>query len=333
MVHVAGTNGKGSVSAMVEAIARAQGKRTGLYTSPHLVRFAERIQIDGEPIDDLALAPILADTLDRAPERTFFETATLAAFLAFREAKVELAVLEVGLGGRLDATNVIPRPRATAITRVALDHTDRLGLTLDAIAREKAGIAKPGLEIVLGPLPLEARAAIEEVARAAGARTYAALDDPDARRFTEDGRVPLPGAHQRDNARVADVLGARIGATRDERDLGVAQVRWPARLETVSTLQGDVLLDAAHNPDGVEALGRRPRRAGEAARGGSPRLRGARRQGVDRDARSRGDVLGAPLLRCAPRVGRRSSLPRSRSGAPGRWPRARRPPWPRRGRR
>jgi dihydrofolate synthase/folylpolyglutamate synthase len=256
VVHVAGTNGKGSVSAMVAAIARAHGTRTGLYTSPHLERFAERILIDGEPIDDLALAPLLADTLDREPDLTFFEVATLTAFRAFQEAKVELAVLEVGLGGRLDATNVVPRPRAAAITRIALDHTDRLGATLDAIAREKAGIAKPGLEIVLGPLPCEARAAIEEVARAAGATTYLADDDAEATRFADTGRIALAGAHQRANARVAYVLASRIGATPGERAEGIANVRWPGRLETVRTPEGDVLIDAAHNPDGIEALGR-----------------------------------------------------------------------------
>src|SRR5580698_1300685 len=163
---------------MVASIARAHGIRTGLYTSPRLLRFAERIQVDGDPIEGASLAPILADTLARAPELTFFEVATLAAFRVFREAKVDLAVLEVGLGGRLDATNVVPRPRAAAITRIALDHTDRLGTTLDAIAREKAGIAKPGLDLVLGPMAPEVRAAIDEVARASGATTSDAGDPP-----------------------------------------------------------------------------------------------------------------------------------------------------------
>jgi dihydrofolate synthase / folylpolyglutamate synthase len=265
VVHVAGTNGKGSVSAMVDAIARAHGMRTGLYTSPHVARFAERIQIDGEPIEDDALAPLLADTLDRAPDLTFFEVATLTALRAFREAKVTLAVLEVGLGGRLDATNVVPRPRAAAITRIAFDHTDRLGTTLDAIAREKAGIAKAGLEIVLGPLPPEARAAIEEVARAAGATTYAAGDDAEATRYADTGRIGLAGAHQRANAKVAHVLGSRIGATLAERAEGIANVRWPARLETLRTPEGDVLIDAAHNPDGVEALARHVATLGRSA--------------------------------------------------------------------
>jgi dihydrofolate synthase/folylpolyglutamate synthase len=256
VVHVAGTNGKGSVSAMVASIARAQGIRTGLYTSPHLSRFAERIQIDGQPIEDAQLAPLLADTLARAPELTFFEVATLAALRSFRDARVELAVLEVGLGGRLDATNVVPTPRAAAITRIALDHTHHLGTTLEAIAREKAGIAKPGLEIVLGPLAPEARAAIEQIAHAKGATTRSADADPEATAFAETAVVGLEGAHQRDNARIAYVLGERIGATRAARTRGIAEVRWPGRLETIRTDRGDVLLDAAHNPDGTAALAR-----------------------------------------------------------------------------
>src|SRR5450432_3466259 len=129
-VHVAGTNGKGSVCAMVESIARAQRRTTGLYTSPHLCRFAERIRIGGVPVSDDALASLLERALDTGPDLSFFETATLAAFLAFRDAAVDVAVLEVGMGGRFDATNVIPLPRAAAITRIALDHTDRLGTTL-----------------------------------------------------------------------------------------------------------------------------------------------------------------------------------------------------------
>jgi dihydrofolate synthase/folylpolyglutamate synthase len=254
VVHIAGTNGKGSVSAMVESIARAHGLRTGLFTSPHLARFAERIRIDAAAMDDAALAALLTEALDRAPELTFFETATLAAFLAFREAKVDLAILEVGLGGRLDATNVVPTPRAAAITRIAFDHTDRLGTTLDAIAREKAGIAKPGLEILLGPLLPEARAAIDGVARAAGAATRSVPNDEEAMQFVRTARIGLLGDHQKDNAAIAYLLGARLGATVDERAEGLARVEWPGRLETVRTPEGNVLLDAAHNPDGVDSL-------------------------------------------------------------------------------
>ena len=257
VVHVAGTNGKGSVSAMVESVARASGKRTGLFTSPHLSRFAERIAIDGAPLDDTALAALLEDALRRGAGLSFFETATLAAFLAFRDAHVDIAVIEVGLGGRLDATNVVEAPVAAAITRIAKDHTDRLGLTLVEIAREKAGIAKPGLDIVLGPVSREVRGAIDAVARASGGTTSAADDDAEAVAFGNSrgaSQVGLAGAHQRDNARVAYVLGRRTGADVSACEEGVARVRWPARLETIDTPDGPVLLDAAHNPDGARAL-------------------------------------------------------------------------------
>lgn len=245
-VHVAGTNGKGSVSAMVESIARAHGMRTGLYTSPHLCRFAERIRVDGEPIDDRALAPLLARVLDAAADLSFFEAATLAAFLAFREARVDVAVVEVGIGGRLDATNVLPAPAAAAITRIALDHADRLGSTLIDIAREKAGIAKPGLDIVLGPIPPDLRRVIDRVARDNGATTSSSSD------ATIPDILALAGDHQRDNARIASILGGRIGASSDAVARGLATVAWPARLERI----GPCLLDAAHNPDGAAALAR-----------------------------------------------------------------------------
>jgi dihydrofolate synthase/folylpolyglutamate synthase len=252
-VHVAGTNGKGSVCAMVEAIGRAQGLRMGLYTSPHLSRFAERIRIDGEPIGDDALASLLARSLDAGAELSFFEAATLAAFLAFREAGVDLAVVEVGLGGRLDATNVLPRPRAAAITRIALDHTDRLGSTLVEIAREKAGIAKPGLDLLVGPMPPEVRAAIVEVARAHEA-TVTALDES----APVPAHIGLAGEHQKDNARLAAALGERMGASSGAIEEGIAGVRWPGRLERV----GGFLLDAAHNPDGAGSLARHLRSLG-----------------------------------------------------------------------
>jgi dihydrofolate synthase/folylpolyglutamate synthase len=245
-VHIAGTNGKGSVSAMVEAIARAHRIKTGMYTSPHLCRFAERIRIDGEPVDDAVLASVLERALSSGPDLSFFETATLAAFFAFRDARVDLAVLEVGIGGRLDATNVIQSPRAAAITRIALDHTDRLGATLVEIAREKAGIAKAGLQIALGPMPPAVRAAIDEVARAQGATTFGVADTP------VPARVGLAGAHQVENARIAAALGARIGASASAIEQGIAAVRWPGRLERI----GEFLLDGAHNPDGAEALAR-----------------------------------------------------------------------------
>jgi dihydrofolate synthase/folylpolyglutamate synthase len=255
-VHVAGTNGKGSVCAMVESIARAAGRRTGMFTSPHLCRFAERICIAGEPIDDATLTVTLEHALDGAPELSFFETATLAALLAFRDAQIDLAVVEVGIGGRLDATNVLPRPRAAAITRIALDHIDRLGPTLVDIAREKAGIAKPGLDLVLGPMAPDVREAIDDVARSNAATTTSATERPGP--VTPIG---LEGDFQRDNARIAAELGARVGAPPEAIERGLADVRWPGRLERIESarLGGPTrrfLIDAAHNPDGAEALAR-----------------------------------------------------------------------------
>ncbi len=248
-VHVAGTNGKGSVSAMIERIARESGMRTGLYTSPHLCRFAERIRVNGAPLDDAALEDCLSRAL--AHERlSFFETATLAALLAIRDARVDLAVIEVGLGGRLDATNVLEKPIAAAITRIALDHTELLGETLEEIAREKAAIAKPGVDLVLGPCSPSVRRAIDEVAHGAGATTSSAAENVDAVRSLQNATIGLAGEHQRENARIAYVLGRRIGATHDACMRGIAKVDWPGRLETI----GNVLLDAAHNPDGAEAL-------------------------------------------------------------------------------
>ncbi len=248
-VHVAGTNGKGSTSAMIESIARASGLRTGLYTSPHLVRFAERIRIDGEPIEDPLLGELLGEALVTGHDLSFFETATLAAFLAFARAKVDLAVVEVGIGGRLDATNVIPPPRCAAITRIAFDHQDRLGDTLEEIAREKAGIAKPGVPIVLGSLAGSVRTAASDVIqRAGGAIVEAAPAEvlPPA--------IGLAGPHQVDNARIAWAVADVLRLPTEARVRGLATARWPGRLERIDTASGPWLLDGAHNPDGVAAL-------------------------------------------------------------------------------
>lgn len=254
--HIAGTNGKGSVAAMVESIVRETGKKTGLYTSPHLCRFAERIRIDGVMIDDEALASILNDVLTRGADLSFFEAATLTALVAFREAKVDVGVLEVGIGGRLDATNVIPPPRAATVTRVALDHTDRLGSTIEAIAREKAGICKPGVDLVLGEMSKAARLAIDEVAILAGGTTSLASDHAGARAIAESAVIGLAGAHQVKNAGVACVLGGRLGADEAAQRRGISAVIWAGRLETLHDPRGPVLLDAAHNPDGAASLAR-----------------------------------------------------------------------------
>jgi dihydrofolate synthase/folylpolyglutamate synthase len=258
-VHIAGTNGKGSTAAMVESIARAAKKRTGLYTSPHLSRFAERIRIDGEPIDDRRLVAVLRQALDLGPNLTFFEVATLAAFLAFRDAGVELAVLEVGLGGRLDATNVVTKPLACAVTSIDLDHTDLLGETLVEIAREKAAIAKPGVALVVSRSIVErpeVDAAIAEVAQRCGAPRIAAPES--AARLRDaglDALVPsLPGAHQRDNAEVAAVLASLAGLPSAAIGPGIARAKWPGRLERIERDGVSYLLDGAHNVEGARAL-------------------------------------------------------------------------------
>ncbi|AUX35128.1 MULTISPECIES: folylpolyglutamate synthase/dihydrofolate synthase family protein [Sorangium] len=282
-VHVAGTNGKGSVCAMVESVARAAGLRTGLYTSPHLSRFAERIRIDGEPIGDAALERALSAALERVPSPlTFFEALTVAAFVAFRDAGVDLAILEVGLGGRLDATNVLAAPLCTAITSIAFDHVALLGPTLADIAREKAGILKPGAPVVLGPLDPEADAAIEAAARAisAGPRLRVARAErggsageiavgragPLARatRVAGPGRpaleveLGLRGAHQAENAGVACGIAWQLASRWPEVEralpAGLAAARWPGRLERIDAGAAEVLLDCAHNPHGAQAL-------------------------------------------------------------------------------
>jgi dihydrofolate synthase / folylpolyglutamate synthase len=251
-VHIAGTNGKGTTCAFTASMARAAGRRVGLYTSPHLVRFAERIQIDGLQVDDATLARLLTEVMDAAPELTFFEVATLAAFLAFREAQVDLAVLEVGLGGRLDATNVIPPPRVAAVTRIAYDHMAELGDTLGKIAAEKAGIIKAGSSVVLGKLHPEARAVIEARAQTVGARLLP-LGPPE----------PVPGAplaYPRtalvgSNLAVAVTIGRELGIGSDALAAGIEATQWPGRNELLHRSGQELtLLDCAHNPDGAVAL-------------------------------------------------------------------------------
>jgi dihydrofolate synthase / folylpolyglutamate synthase len=257
-VHIAGTNGKGSTSAMVESVARAAGKRTGLYTSPHLCRFAERIRINGEAITDAELARVLRIALDTAPELTFFEIATLAAFLAFRDAGVDFAVIEVGLGGRLDATNVIEKPLACAITSIGFDHMNLLGNTLAEIATEKAGIAKPGVPLVLGNLPEEAFAAITKHAADVGAplSLVPALSSEmeDDFYFFFGAVFSLRGNFQYANYEVARRLSHLCGFDDTACGKGFRSVSWPGRYEFIDGLDGRYLLDAAHNPEGATAF-------------------------------------------------------------------------------
>jgi len=252
VVHIAGTNGKGSTAAMTDAILRAAGVRTGLYTSPHLSRFTERIRVDGQEADGDRLALLDREIEATGIPLTYFEIATVLAFLTFADSGVEVVIAETGLGGRLDATNTC-EPVATAITSIAMDHAELLGESLAEIAVEKAGIAKPGVPLFLGPVPPEADAAIAGVAAGVGApvrRVGIDLTAPDV-------PLGLMGEHQATNAALAVAL-ALAGARATGRSVGEAViaagltgVRWPGRLEWVAD---DVLLDCAHNVEGATAL-------------------------------------------------------------------------------
>jgi dihydrofolate synthase/folylpolyglutamate synthase len=281
-IHVAGTNGKGSTIAFLRAILEAAGYRVQAYTSPHLVRFAERIRLaDGLIAEDRLQA--LLEQCERANAGepiTFFEITTAAAFLAFAEDKADALLLETGLGGRLDATNVVARPLLTAITPISIDHVDFLGPTLTAIAGEKAGILKPGVPAILGPQPPEAFAVIERAAAALGAPLYRhaeweAAPAPSGclafrgRRWSlELPRPGLLGAHQYDNAGLAIAMAEQLGAfdiSPEAIAKGLAAVEWPARLQRLTrgplaaALPGpewELWLDGGHNPAGAEALAR-----------------------------------------------------------------------------
>ena len=283
-VIVAGTNGKGSVTAMVSTGLHAAGMRVGRYTSPHLLRLEERFAIDEQDVstgdlEDAAGAVRAAvESLQQAGELdappTFFECTTAAAFELFRRKRIEIAVLEVGLGGRLDATNVVS-PLAAVITSIALDHQAQLGSTIASVAREKAGVIKEGIPVVCGRVPDEAARVIEEVCRERNARLIrvddavriAASVDQDAttvtmetdRRRLEHVRLALGGRHQAHNAAVALALLDELDAASFEISDTAARaaltaVKWPARLERFTYRGSDVLLDAAHNPAGAKAL-------------------------------------------------------------------------------
>jgi len=281
-IVIAGTNGKGSVTVMTETALRAAGVRAARYTSPHLVRLEERFVMDGRDVETADLRDALravrgaVDSLIRRGDLealpTFFEVATAAAFELFRRAAIEIAVLEVGLGGRLDATNVV-MPIATAITSIDFDHQAQLGNTIESIAAEKAGIVKPGIPLICGPVPDVAEAVIRDICDSQGATLIRAREVVQilARNGddTLDIRTPirsldrltpaLRGKHQRDNASVAvallDELARQgIGIPDDAVRDGLVNARWPARLERFVVRGVELLLDAAHNPAGARAL-------------------------------------------------------------------------------
>jgi dihydrofolate synthase/folylpolyglutamate synthase len=270
-VHVAGTNGKGSTCAMIEAGLRAAGRRTGLFTSPHLAEPTERICIDGRPISHAHFTEAfnrvhscVEQLLDAGAidlHTTYFETVTAMALLVFAEERTETVVLEVGLGGRLDATNVV-QPELCVITPIDFDHEAFLGKSLQSIAGEKAGILKPGAPAVSSTQRPEAESVLN--------RRAAELDIPVWRpepitglELTPYGssfqmaglsiQCPLAGEHQVGNAAVASTALQRLGIPAEAIHAGIARTRWPGRLEHVSA-RPDIILDGAHNPAGARAL-------------------------------------------------------------------------------
>lgn len=297
IIHVAGTKGKGSTAAMIAAVLSQSGYRTGIFTSPHLERLEERIAVDGKPCSPAELTELVelvvpaVESMDEAcaarePAEygpTYFEVITAMAVLYFARRKVKAAILEVGLGGRLDSTNVC-RPEVSAITSISLDHTQQLGNTLESIAREKAGIIKPGIPVVSGVLDPRPREVIRETCRQNGSRlvqmgvdfefdyqppqrlestpSLGSLDfrykGADGRRISHQVSLSLLGHHQAANAAVAlAVLAELRGAQWEFPDQAVraalANLTWPARVELVSRRPA-VIIDSAHNPASIGAL-------------------------------------------------------------------------------
>jgi dihydrofolate synthase/folylpolyglutamate synthase len=282
-VHVAGTKGKGSTAAMVAAILKSAGYRTGLYTSPHLLSFTERIQVDGRPIAEADWAGLTGqlrphveaeNKIGDLGELTTFEILTAMAFLHFRQVKADYQVVEVGLGGRLDATNVV-RPQACVMTSISYDHTDVLGNTLAKIAGEKAGIIKTGAPVVSAPQFPEAMAVIERVCREKDVRLIKVGEDVtwEKGEFDVEGQyfqvkgqrqeydlwIPLLGEHQLENAATALAavellieMGAQI--TAEDIAQGLAEVRWPGRLQVLGK-EPWVIVDGAHNAYSMQRLG------------------------------------------------------------------------------
>jgi dihydrofolate synthase/folylpolyglutamate synthase len=261
VIHVAGTNGKGSVCAMLEAVYRDNGYKVGLFSSPHLVHLGERAQVDRQILSEAEIVEYterlisIAGDLDRSDpdlHPAFFEFITSMAFLRFAELPVDIACIETGLGGRLDATNVVD-PELSIITTISLDHCDLLGDTLAAIAGEKAGIIKKGKPVLMGKLPLEADAVVRRVAKERGCKLYAITD-----RFPDETGLPqtnLAGGFQRWNAAIAtyaiEILADRFPVRSTQ---ALEQVEWAGRWQTLELDGRKLILDATHNPEGVAAL-------------------------------------------------------------------------------
>jgi dihydrofolate synthase/folylpolyglutamate synthase len=275
IIHVAGTKGKGSVSALAASALSAAGLRTGLYTSPHLLDFCERMQVDGGPIPHLELAALVDEikpAVARVEKLTTFEITTALGFLYFARREVDAAVIEVGLGGRLDATNVVT-PKVSVITSLSYDHMAVLGDTLAKIAGEKAGIIKPGVPLVSAPQKDEALEVLQRVAKDRGAPVTLVGKDigfkpishsldgqsleliDNIRRSTLELQLPLLGAHQVENAAIAyaALRSSALHVPEPAIVKGFASVRWPARFE-VAQREPPVIFDSAHNQDSFARL-------------------------------------------------------------------------------
>ncbi len=287
LVHVTGTKGKGSTCAMLDSILRAAGYRVGLFTSPHLEHVEERMQVDGVPISRAELAALITEVAVAVrdmeaepglPPPTFFEIGTALGFLHFVRRRCEVAVIEVGLGGRFDSTNAC-RPLVSVITNIGLDHTAQLGNTLEEIAFQKAGIIKPRVPAVSGVTQDGPRAVIRRVAEEVGAPLWEVREEPTPNPSLQGGekanatsyspslqgggwgvglRVALPGAHQLQNARIAVEAVERLreaGMPIPDAAVarGLAEVKWPARVERVRE-RPTVILDTAHNVPSADAL-------------------------------------------------------------------------------
>ncbi len=274
VVHIAGTNGKGSTLAMLDAMLQAQGRTTHRYISPHLIRFNERILLHGRPIADADLEAVLleVEAANAGAPITFFEITTAAAFLAFARTPADVVLLETGLGGRLDATNVVPRPRLNLLSPISFDHEAYLGRTLTAIAREKCGILRPGVPAVVGPQHPPTAVAIRQAAARLGAplhiagRDYA-IEAAGAGLCYRDGagelelpRPILPGAHQVQNAGLAIAAARRLGPLAPAPAAiaaGLTSTSWPARLQRLDRgrllkavrLGDEIWIDGGHNPE------------------------------------------------------------------------------------
>jgi dihydrofolate synthase / folylpolyglutamate synthase len=263
VVHVAGTNGKGSTCAYIAQILHCSGYATGRYTSPHLIDWPERIWVRGQSITPEALNQALqkvATILEQHPQLqiTQFEAFTAAAFGYFAQEKLDYVVVEVGLGGRLDATNVFEHPEVTVITSIGLDHQDRLGDTLAAIAREKAGIIKPGVPTVVGSLPSEAMHVVEQRAQELNAPLYRVSPAQMGQNAWFVGNFAyttrLLGNVQGENSALALQVGRLLGLPETSIQAGLAQAEWPGRYQEVTYQGHKLLVDGAHNAEAALAL-------------------------------------------------------------------------------